>query len=174
MLVRRVGIEGHYGAELLSAGDVLCPWAHDGEDAVLPFEATWRILEPLRLAVLDLAWLARMSPYPELFVELFGRSHQRSRRLASMLAIGRHRRLEETLWMFFWELADRYGCVRPDGTHVGLALTHELIGHLVGAQRPSVSTALKRLERDGRVRRNGRSWVLLGQPPADERIALDA
>jgi CRP-like cAMP-binding protein len=166
MLVRRVGHGGRYGAELLGPGDVLRPWEHDGDEAVLPFEAQWRVLSPLRLAVLDLAWVVRMTRFPEVSAELLGRLQRRSRRLASMLVISQQPKLDDALWLFFWELADRYGHVRPDGTHVGLELTHELIGYLIGARRPSVSTALKRLERAGRVRRHGHSWVLLGEPPA--------
>jgi CRP/FNR family transcriptional regulator, cyclic AMP receptor protein len=165
MLVRRVGYEGRYGAELLGPGDVLRPWEHDGDEAVLPFEAGWRVLSPLRLAVLDLPWVMRMSRYPEVSAELLGRLQRRSRRLASMLVISQQPKLDEAVWLFFWELADRYGRVRSDGTHVGLDLTHELIGYLIGARRPSVSTSVKRLERAGRVRREGHSWVLLGDPP---------
>jgi CRP/FNR family cyclic AMP-dependent transcriptional regulator len=165
MLVRRVGYEGRYAAELLGPGDLLRPWEHDGEEAVLPFDAAWRLLDPLRLAVLDRAWAQRMAGYPEVTAELFGRSLRRSRRLASMLVIAQQRRLHDTLELFFWELADRYGRVRPDGVHIGLPLTHELISYLVGARRPSVSTALGRLQRDGVVRREGRCWVLLGEPP---------
>jgi hypothetical protein len=45
-LVRRAGLGGRFGAELLSAGDVLQPAEHDGEGAVVPFEATWRVLAP--------------------------------------------------------------------------------------------------------------------------------
>jgi CRP/FNR family cyclic AMP-dependent transcriptional regulator len=165
MLVRRVGYEGRYGAELLGPGDLLRPWEHDGEAAVLPFEAIWRVLVPLRLAVLDRAWAERMGPYPEVASELFARSMRRARRLASMLVIAQQPRLQDTLELFFWELADRYGRVHPDGVHVGLGLTHELIGYLVGARRPSVSTALGRLQREGKIRREGRQWILLGEPP---------
>jgi CRP-like cAMP-binding protein len=165
ILVRRVGLEGRSGAELLSPGDVLQPWQHDGEAATLPFEATWRVLSAVRLAVLDLRWAVRMAPFPEVAAELTSRALLRSRRLASMLAIAHHHRLDDRLWLFFWELADRYGRVHPDGVHLELPLTHELIGHLVGARRPSVSSALGRLERDGRVRRLGRGWLLLGSAP---------
>ena len=52
-----------------------------------------------------------------------------------------------------------------------LGLTHELIGHLVGAYRPSVSVALARLEQDGYVRRSARGLMLLGSPPGlDETL----
>jgi CRP/FNR family transcriptional regulator, cyclic AMP receptor protein len=165
LLVRRVGLEGRYGAELLSVGDLLQPAAHDGEEAVLPFEATWLVLSPLRLAVLDLAWMTRMAPYPEVTAEITRRLLLRSRRLASMLAIAQHHRLEDRLRLFFWELADRYGSVRPDGVVLQLPLTHELIGHLVGAHRPSVSAAVARLQRSGHLARRGGRWVLLGEPP---------
>ena len=169
-LVRRVGMARRFGAELLSAGDVLQPSRHDGEEATLPFEATWRVLSPLRLAVLDLAWMAQMAPFPEVMAELAARIMVRSRRLASLLAIAQHHRLEDRLRLFFWELADRYGRVGPDGVRLELKLTHELISHLVGAHRPSVSAALGRLEHDGQLRRQGREWVLLGTAPSIEEL----
>jgi CRP-like cAMP-binding protein len=174
-LVRRVGMSGRFGAELLGAGDILQPAQHDGEEATLPFEATWRVLSPLRLAVLDLAWMTRMAPFPEVMVELAGRLMLRSRRLASLLAIAQHHRLEDRLRLFFWELADRHGRVTPEGVRLDVRLTHELISHLVGAHRPSVSSALSRMEHAGQLRRTDHGWVLLGPPPgADEILGRDA
>ncbi len=171
VLVRRVGVRDRFGAELLAAGDLVQPFAHDGEEATLPFTARWRVLSPLRLAVLDLAWMARMAPYPEVTAALVGRAMVRSRRLASMLAIAQHHRLDDRLRLFFWEVADRFGRVRPDGVKLELDLTHELIGHLVGAHRPSVSAALARLQAAGEVERRDRRWLLHGSPPAAEELA---
>ena len=173
VLVRRVGLEGRFGAELLSVGDLLQPAEHDGEEATLPFEASWRVLSELRLAVLDLEWMARMAPFPEVTAEITRRVMVRSRRLASMLAIAQHHRLEDRLRLFFWELADRYGRVGSDGVRLDLPLTHELIGHLVGAHRPSVSAALARLEQGGYVRRRGRTWLLLGAAPGLTEVIRD-
>ena len=168
MLVRRIGLHGRFGAELLSAGDVLQPAEQDGEEATLPLEAAWRVLAPLRLAVLDLDWMARMAPFPEVTAELTRRVMVRSRRLASMLAIAQHHRLEDRLQLLFWELADRYGRVGPDGVRLDLGLTHELISHLAGAHRPSVSAALARLEHGGSIQRRERGWLLIGPPPSLE------
>ncbi len=39
-------------------------------------------------------------------------------------------------------LADRFGDVRADGVHLPVPLTHMQIGKLIGAQRPTVTTAL--------------------------------
>ena len=52
----------------------------------------------------------------------------------------------------FGLLADRWGRVTPDGIVVDLALTHELIGHLVGGRRPTVTLALAELAESGRAR----------------------
>jgi CRP-like cAMP-binding protein len=164
-LIRRVGVDGRFGAELLGGGDLLRPWQHDGEAGTLPFEMAWRVVSPVRIAVLDLGWAARMAPFPEVAGEIVGRALDRSRRLAVLMAIVQQPRLDERLWMLFWELADRHGRVHRDGVHLELPLTHELISHLAAARRPSVSSALSRLAERGVLRREGRSWVVSGAPP---------
>jgi hypothetical protein len=174
LLIRRAGMDGRFGAELLGPGDLLRPWQHDGEGAAgtLPFETAWRIVAPTRLAVLDLRWAARMAPWPQIGAELAGRALERSLRLLATMAIVQQPKLDIRLWLLFWELADRYGRVRRDGVHLDLPLTHEVLSHLAAARRPSVSGALSRLAADGKVRREGRGWVLAGQVPADLRAAV--
>jgi hypothetical protein len=167
LVVRRVGFDGRWGAELLGAGDLLRPWEGDGDSVsdTVRFDALWRVMQPLRLAVLDLAWASRMAAYPQVGGALAGRALKRSRRLVASMAIVQVPRLDDRLWMLFWELADRWGRVHPDGVHLDLPLTHELLSHLAAARRPSVSGALTRLAETGRVKRAGREWVLSGDPP---------
>jgi hypothetical protein len=166
VLVRRVGYAGRYGAELLAEGDLLRPWDFDGDDTI-GFETVWRVLQPTRLAVLDLMWTERMGRYTRVGPALAGRALFRSRRLTAMMAIAQQPRLDDRLWMLFWELADRHGRVRPDGVYVDLPLTHEVLSHLVAARRPSVSGALTKLAAQGRLRRYSSSgWILTGDPPA--------
>ena len=164
VLVRRVGFAGRFGAELLAGGDLLRPWEYDGDESI-GFETTWRVLASSRLAVLDTVWTERMARYTRVGPALAGRALSRSRRLAAMMAIAQQPRLDERLWMLFWELADRHGRVHPDGVYLDLPLTHEVLSHLVAARRPSVSGALTKLADQGRVRRDGRRWVLSGDPP---------
>jgi hypothetical protein len=164
VLVRRVGFAGRFGAELLAGGDLLRPWEYDGDESI-GFETTWRVLASSRLAVLDTVWTERMARYTRVGPALAGRALSRSRRLAAMMAISQQPRLDERLWMLFWELADRHGRVHPDGVYLDLPLTHEVLSHLVAARRPSVSGALTKLADQGRVRRDGRRWVLSGDPP---------
>jgi CRP/FNR family cyclic AMP-dependent transcriptional regulator len=170
LLVRRVGFGRRWGAELLGPGDLLRPLEHDGEQATLPFEDSWRVVSVARLAVLDRRWSLRMAPFPDVGIALTGRAMLRSRRVANTLAISQHPKLDIRLQLLLWELADRYGRVRPDGVYVELPLTHELLSHLAAAQRPSVSTALSRLAAAGRVTRVERGWLLCGGPPDLESL----
>jgi Crp-like helix-turn-helix protein len=51
--------------------------------------------------------------------------------------------------------------VGPSGVVVPLELTHEALGHLVGARRPTVTLALSELGRQGAVtRRADGAWML--------------
>jgi CRP/FNR family cyclic AMP-dependent transcriptional regulator len=168
-MIRRVAVDGRFGAELLGPGDLLRPWQREG--SVLGVDWSWRALTQVRLAVLDARWAARAAPWPQLGAELAGRALARSVRSAITMAITQQPKLEERLWMLFWELADRYGRVHADGVHLDLPLTHEVLSHLAGARRPSVSGALTRLANTGRLRRAGRTWVLAGEPPAIEHPA---
>jgi CRP-like cAMP-binding protein len=163
VLIRRVGITDHVGAELLGPGDLLRPGEHDG---TLPFRATWQALEGLRLAVLDRRWSIRMCGFAEVGIALTARAMLRSRRLANTLAIASHPHLDERLRLLLWELADRYGRVHRDGVHLRLPLTHEVLAELAAARRPSVSTTLGRLARAGALERRAGVWVLHAEPPA--------
>jgi CRP/FNR family cyclic AMP-dependent transcriptional regulator len=165
LLVRQIGLGERISAELLGSGDLLRPLEHDGEEATLPFEAGWRALEPMRLALLDRPWSLRMSPFPDVGIALVARAMLRSRRLANMFVIACHPHLEDRLRLLLWELADRYGTVRPDGIHVPIPMTHEVLSELAVARRPSVSAALSRLASAGSVERVDDGWLLHGDPP---------
>jgi CRP/FNR family cyclic AMP-dependent transcriptional regulator len=166
LLVRDVGVDGRYGAEVLGAGDLLRPEDHD-RDALLPVTASWRVIADARVAVLDARWAARMAPWPSVACELAGRGVMRARRLVVMLAIAQQPRLDLRLWMLLWDLAERYGTVHADGVHVEAPLTHELLAHLVSARRPSVSSALSRLVERGVLERRRSTWVLRGGAPSE-------
>ena len=167
LLIRRVGIAGGFGAELLGQGDLLRPWQGEGTESSLSRTTGWRVLEPARLAVLDRAAAARFARYPELTGRLVARTLERARNLATTTAIVHHTRVEVRLQMLFWHLADRWGRVRPDGVIVPLRLTHSMLADLVAARRPSVSTGLAELARRGLVRREGPAWLVSGEPPGE-------
>jgi CRP/FNR family transcriptional regulator, cyclic AMP receptor protein len=165
IMLRRAAIEGRHAAELLGPGDLLRPWQHDGAASTLYVDWTWRVVSPARCAVLDPRWSVRAAAWPQLGAELAGRALGRSLRLVIAMSIAQQPRLDVRLWMLFWDLADRFGKVHTDGVHLDLPLTHEVLSHLAGARRPSVSGALTRLAEEGRLRRSGSHWILSGDPP---------
>jgi CRP/FNR family transcriptional regulator, cyclic AMP receptor protein len=167
LLVRRVGVDGRFGAELLGEGDLLRPW--QGEDALptLPRTTGWRVLEPTRMAVLDSQLAYRMARYPELTGRVVARALERSRNLAVNMAIVHHPRVDIRLHMLLWHLADRWGHVRTNGVILPLRLTHTVLADLVAARRPTVSTTLAELARRGLVEQVDDGWLLLGGPPGE-------
>jgi CRP-like cAMP-binding protein len=174
LLVRQIGIEGRIAAEPLGPGDLVLPLEHDGQAATIPFEAHWRVLHPLRLAVLDRRWSLRMAQFPDVGIALTVRALLRSRRLANMFVIATYPHLDDRLRLLLWELADRFGTVRPDGVHVPIQMTHEILSELAAARRPSVSAALSRLAASGLVVRTPDGWLLRGDPPRFEAMAESA
>ena len=130
------------------------------------------MLSPLTVAVLDRRFAAEMTRYPEITASLFDRLSERSLRLATTQAISQLTRVDRRLKALFWHLAERWGRVSGDGVIVPLALTHRILGQLVGARRPTVSTALSELaERGELTRRPDGSWLLRGDPPDAESLA---
>ena len=155
--------------ELVGAGDLLRPWEGADDAGVVPCEVTWHVMQPARIAILDRRFAEQIAPWPELSAELVARALRRSRWQALTAAIGHVKRVESRLVILMWHLADRWGRVTPDGVVIPLQLTHERLAALVGAQRPSVTTALTRLAEQGLLaRRSDRRWLLL--PAAQDEL----
>jgi CRP-like cAMP-binding protein len=167
LLLRRVELEGRFGAELLARGDVLRPWQREDAGASIARSYGWRVLQPCRFALLDLDFAKRIARYPELHGALLARTVRRSRYLAISMAIVHQPKVETRLNMLLWHLADRWGTVGPDGVLVPIKLTHSVLAELVAAQRPTVSAALALLERDHQITRTGAGWTLHGAAPGE-------
>lgn len=158
-----VRVDERVTAELLGAGDLLQPlWAGSGADQLLRCDVSWRALLPVRFALLDGAFAKRVRFWPQVTHGLMRRSGQRVASLNVQRAISAHPRLEVRLALLLWHLAGRWGRVEPGGIRLPLPLTHQLMGQLVGAERPSVSHALSRLAHNGLVTGHGDEWHLHG------------
>jgi CRP/FNR family cyclic AMP-dependent transcriptional regulator len=173
LLLRRVEIEGRFGAELLGQGDLLRPWQDLGTPPPLHRTTGWWVIEPARVALLDERAAESFAHHPQLTGCLVGRALERSRNLAVNMAIVQQTRTVVRLHMLFWHLADRWGRVRSDGVALPLRLTHAVLADLVAARRPTVTTAVAELARTGRVRLVGHDWLLTGDPPG-ELLAIAA
>jgi CRP/FNR family transcriptional regulator, cyclic AMP receptor protein len=160
LFCRRVVQGQRYGAELLGPGDLLRPWDRIDEWSSIPVDSTWLVIEDARLAVLDRDFAARCASFPEIGVELIRRGLMRSRYLAMLFAIVAERRIETRLTMLFWHLADRFGRMGGEWVDIPVPLTHRILSELVAARRPSVSTALTKLQDQGILRRTAEGWQL--------------
>jgi len=97
---------------------------------------------------------------------LIDRAVQRSRHMAVYSAIdglvGVHRRLHALMWTF----AERWGRFENGRVFVPIELQHGAMADLIAARRPSVSTALSRLQREGGIERVEGGWILRGTAPS--------
>jgi len=167
LILRRVGIDGRFGAELLGEGDLLRPWQGEDSRAMLPLITGWRVLAPVRVALLDAPVARLLAAYPELTGRLVERALERSRNLAINMAIVHQARVSIRLRMLFWHLADRWGRVRSEGVLLPLALTHTVLADLVAARRPTVTSALTELSRQGVIVPVSDGWLLSGDAPGE-------
>ena len=162
VLAVNVRVGDRVAAELLGPGDVVEPPARAVED-LLACAIGWRALVPMRFAVLDGAFADRVRPWPQLMQALLRRTERRARNLNVQRAIACQPRLDIRLALLLWHLAARWGRVEPGGVRLPLPLTHQLLGRLVGAERPSVSHALARLAQSELVTGHGDEWHLHGR-----------
>jgi CRP/FNR family transcriptional regulator, cyclic AMP receptor protein len=167
VVLRRVSLYRRTGAELLGSGDLLQPWVRQPPYDTLFAVAGWEVLERSRFAVLDQRFAARVAPWPEVAAALLGRATERARMLAFQHVASHIPGLEARLLSLMWALADRWGRVTPDGVLIPLRLTHATLAELVGASRPSVSTALSRLAREGILDRAPCGWLLDKSAPSE-------
>ena len=169
LLVREASVGEHPTAELLGPGDLLRAW--DDEDAVLlPRSVRWTALTDARFAVIDHPLAVRAAQWPEIFAVLVERATRRAERLVVMQAIGHLNRVDDRLLALLWCLAERWGRRVPSGVLVDLNLPHRTLAGMIGARRPSVTTALGQLMARGAIaRRPHGGWLLCGRPPAGLR-----
>ena len=161
VLAVNVRVGDRIAAELIGPGDLIEPPGPQ-EDELLVSTVGWRALVPVRFAILDSGFAERVRPWPQIVQTLLRRSERRARSLNVQRAISSQPRLDARLALLLWHLASRWGRVEPGGIRLPLPLTHQLLGRLVGAERPSVSHALARLARSGLVTGHGGEWHLHG------------
>lgn len=169
---RTVALDGVVSAQLLGRGD-LVRVRRGSEEVLVPTAVRWTVLEPLTAALLDERFLLTVRRWPEIVAALFERVTAQEERREIHLALSQLPRVEDRIHALLWLLAERWGHITAHGVTLRLHLTHELIGQLVGAKRPTVSLALKQLEEQAAVRRQPDGW-LLEQPWVAEPHAATA
>jgi CRP/FNR family transcriptional regulator, cyclic AMP receptor protein len=159
LVTHEILLAGRRSANLLGPGDVFRPWR--SADTCLPCDPRWTAGGRAEIALLDERFVMATRKWPDLSVVVYERLAEQLEVAAVRAAIVGLPRVEARLLALFWQLADRWGVVTGDGIVVRLPLTHALLGHLVGAQRPTVSLALQALADAELLRRGGDgAWIL--------------
>ena len=175
LLVREATVSNHPCAELLGPGDLLRAGDDSDGEELLPRRIEWAAATSARIAIVDQALAVRMAQWPEIFAALMDRAARRAERLVVTQAIAHLTRVDDRLLALLWLLAERWGRVVPGGVLVSLRLPHRTLAGMVGARRPSVTTALGQLMARGAIeRRSDGAWILRGNPPSEERIETAA
>jgi CRP/FNR family cyclic AMP-dependent transcriptional regulator len=165
LLAHETAMEDTVSTHLLGQGDIARPWQTDDPGQLLRAERRWTVLAPATVAVLDARLGASLCRYPEMHAAIVDRLADQMQRMAMAQAIARLTGVDRRLLALFWHLAERWGRVAPQGVQVPLNLAHGVLADLIGARRPTVSTALGKLAARGELLRlpDG-SWLLTGAP----------
>jgi CRP/FNR family transcriptional regulator, cyclic AMP receptor protein len=165
-LVRCVTAAHRTGGELLGPGDVLVP-GYDGEEP--PFGGYWRAISDVRLAVLDARFTRAAAHVPETLPALISSVTRRTGAVSRQLVIVQSQAVEQRILVTLRYLAERWGVMTRDGLVLPGFLSHGTLSLLLGARRPSVTSAMVRLQSRGVVeRRTDGRWVL---PPEHDAAA---
>jgi CRP/FNR family transcriptional regulator, cyclic AMP receptor protein len=152
-LLRVTRAKHREGAELLGLGDVVQPHQEP--------EVLWRAVEETTLVPLDHRLMIDSARMPLIAGGLLSAASTRANTVARQLVISQWSSVDERIIAVLEMLSERWGVVTRDGVVLPDWLTHSIIAPLVGARRPSVTTALKRLDGTGAVtRRPDGRWLL--------------
>lgn len=162
MLVCVLRVGEQPGMRILGPGDALS--LGSAPTSMLLAERGCRAVVPTQLAMLGKDLLVGAHRWPRLIAGLHARTAEQVERVAVQLAICQLPRVEDRLLVQLWALAERWGRVGPQGVRLALNLPHRTLATLIGARRPSVTTALTGLTRAGLVERTPEGWLLHGDP----------
>ena len=175
LVICRLALAGSVGLEPLGPGDIVLPATSELDGGPLPVEQSWTTAGTVRLAILPEALPRLLVRLPGLAAAVMERQQRRAERARVLQAIATVTRVDVRILALLWHLAGRWGKVTREGILLRLPLTHRVLAELIGARRPTVTTALGQLEARGALSRRPRDeWLLLGAPPAAHDDADDA
>lgn len=147
--------------ELLGPGDFLAPPLSAERQIESPAVSRYVAHGRASIGVLDDRFRQAARRWPGLSDCLHQSLARQSHHTSMHMAMLHLPRVEDRVAALFADLAERFGVMTPDGIVIELALTHEIIGGLVGSRRPTVSLALQALAADGVLSRlDANRWSL--------------
>jgi hypothetical protein len=166
MVLEQLQIGDQVGMRLLGPGDIVSP---DRAQSMLVSGMSTRMVSGTEVALLGREVLLATRRWPGLTRGFHLRYTLQADRVATQLVICQLPRVDQRLLALMWLLAESWGRVTPAGTTLPLKLTHDVLGALVGARRPTVTLAVRDLTDRGAILRQDRGWLLLEPPPGATR-----
>ena len=158
-LIRCVTVAHRTSGELLGTGDVVLPGHDLYEDG--QFTSYYRAISEVRLAVLDARFTRAAALVPEIVPTLLASMTRRAGTVSRQLVIVQSQSVETRILVTLNYLAERWGVVTVDGIVLPEFLSHGTLALLLGARRPSVTSAMVRLTERGEIeRREDGRWLL--------------
>jgi hypothetical protein len=158
MVLERVHASDQPTLRMLGPGDLLSPRF---STSPLISKIDCNAAADTRIALLDDRILAAGQHWPRLFASLYLKSAEQAERVTAQLAICQLPRVTDRLLALMWLLAETWGRVTTAGVALPVALTHDALGGLIGARRPTVTLALRELSDRGAIIRQDLGWLLL-------------
>lgn len=155
LVIRTLHRYGRSNIEMYGPGDLI------GGPEPKEASSTWKVVQETTLVALDEHFEIAARRWPALWRVALDRWSQRAERLAAHVSALQLSRVDERVEALMWQLAERFGKVTRDGVVVQVRLTHQMLGFLTAAKRPTVSVALGELAAQKRViRLEDGSWLL--------------
>lgn len=153
ILVREMRMRDRTSAEIIGPED-LVPDSLFAGSAILSVEQSWRALTPCRIVRLDRTFAAQVRAWPGVATALIDRARRPGERAAIDRVIAGLPTVEARLLSSLWHWAQWWAVVSHDGVRLTIPLSHERLSQLVGARRPTVTTAVGRLREAGYLRQD--------------------
>jgi CRP-like cAMP-binding protein len=162
MVNRRMNLNDHGALRVLGPGAIISAIDSPASDLITSSE--WLAMGQVRLAVVGAQFMRAATRWPELQRNLVLRFADQNEQLATQLTLCQLPRVEDRLLGMLWLLAESWGKVTSAGTVLPLHFTHESLGAMVGARRPTVTLALGELADRGAVIQREGGWLLIDPP----------
>lgn len=172
VLGREAALSDHYMLELLCRGDVLLQPTVAPERPRFGNGVKLTALSDAVLIALSGAFIQAAARWPALLANVHRRLESQRERLAIQGLTAHLPRAADRLLLTLWLLADSCGRVTPEGTLIPLTLTHDILGRLAAARRPTVTLALRELETGGCIRRRRNGHLVLTAAAEQEIAAI--
>jgi CRP/FNR family cyclic AMP-dependent transcriptional regulator len=158
IVIMSICVAERWCSRTLGSGELIL--LDDVEGDSVPMDRRWRAGDGAHVAVLDERFMLLARRWPSLMRSMLMRAAISARYAFVQQAFSQLPRVEDRILAFLWSVADRHGQTAPDGVRLHLSLTHQDLGEMIGARRPTVSLGLSQLVKDGLLREHNGDWWL--------------